>query len=96
VTPWAGVRLAIDLFQILPPEAATKGAAAASEVYCEALLLPVAIAHSFGALAAAKLRGQVQGLGGFATLFSLGQGALGFGGERLVSRHGRSLARGWA
>ena len=57
-----------------------------SEIDGEALLLPIAIAHRFGAVATAQFRGQGGG-GCGAARRSLGQGTLGGGGQ--VGRDGR-------
>lgn len=61
-----------------------------SKIDGEALFLPIAIAHGFGAVAAAELQRQgfLLGLGLFAAGFGFGQGAAGGGGQIVLGGHG--------
>ena len=54
---------------------------APSEIDGDPLLFPIAKAHGIRAIAPAKLLRQIKRLGAVATLFGLGQGALGGGGK---------------
>ena len=71
-----------DPFDIARPEASGHAALWASEIDCQTLLLPIAIAHRFGPLASAKFGRQREGGCGGAASLGLGKGALGFGGQR--------------